>query len=173
MKFPRCSECGGEVALATRPGRTRQGRYGVFSIPDDFKTPICSQCGEQFMVPEISDVLDLLIDKELLRVGRLISECDWKKPAEVLGAAKLAASIGADQDATLIFARYLAALLGVKVGSTGPVAFIQQAPEDLKKVLEDDENRLLARAIRRVTPLVVGQDEDSFGALAVYPGLER
>lgn len=120
------------------------------------------------MVPEISDVLDLLIDKEILRVGRLISECDWKKPVEVLDAAKLAASIGADQEAALIFSRYLALLLGVEVGGTEPVAFIQQAPEDLRKVLGDAENRDLARAIRRVTPLVVGQDEDSSGALAVY-----
>lgn len=120
------------------------------------------------MVPEISGALDLLLDKELLRVGRLISECDWKKPVEVLDAAKLAASIGADQDAALIFARYLALLLGVKVGSAEPVTFIQQAPEDLRKVLEDGENRDLARAIRRVTPLVVGGDEDSSGALAVY-----
>lgn len=62
IKLPRCPECGGAVKLTAKPGRTREVKQGVvLSIPDGFKTPICSRCGEEFMIPEVSEELDCII----------------------------------------------------------------------------------------------------------------
>lgn len=56
----RCSECGSEIRLVTGPGRTRELTRGVpLQIPSDFPTPVCSGCGEEYMIPEVSDPLDL------------------------------------------------------------------------------------------------------------------
>jgi len=61
LNFPRCSECGGTVELRSAPGRTREYRRGVFlEIPEDFGIPTCMLCGEEMMVPEVSDRLDRL-----------------------------------------------------------------------------------------------------------------
>lgn len=59
-----CAECGGNVILMAKPGRTRVLFKGVtVSIPDDFKLFTCSSCGEEYMTPEISEKLDaILID---------------------------------------------------------------------------------------------------------------
>jgi DNA-directed RNA polymerase subunit RPC12/RpoP len=66
IKLPRCSECGGAMKLTAKPGRIREYRRGVvLPIPDDFETPICSRCGEEFMIPEVSDELDALLQEEL------------------------------------------------------------------------------------------------------------
>jgi transcriptional regulator with XRE-family HTH domain len=66
--LPRCPECGGEVRLATRAGRTREFRRGVMlPIPDDFEIPTCSRCGEELMTPEVSDELDAILLREHLR----------------------------------------------------------------------------------------------------------
>jgi hypothetical protein len=63
IKLPRCSECGGAVKLTAKPGRTREYRRGVvLPIPDDFETPICISCGEEFMIPEVSEELDALLE---------------------------------------------------------------------------------------------------------------
>lgn len=62
MLLPRCSECGGPVKLLCEPGRTREYKRGVFfKIPHDFEIPTCIKCGEEFMIPEISEKLDALI----------------------------------------------------------------------------------------------------------------
>jgi transcriptional regulator with XRE-family HTH domain len=66
-QLPRCSECGGKVQLLAKPGRTREYRRGVvLPIPDDFETPICTSCGEEFMIPEVSERLDALLEEEFL-----------------------------------------------------------------------------------------------------------
>lgn len=68
IKLPRCSECGGAVKLTAKPGRIREYRRGVvLPIPDDFETPICSRCAEEFMIPEVSEELDALLEREFLK----------------------------------------------------------------------------------------------------------
>ena len=74
-KLPRCSECGGAVKLIARSGRTREYRRGVaLPIPDDFEIPTCTRCGEEFMTPEISEPLDLLLERVFL--GRQVHELE-------------------------------------------------------------------------------------------------
>ncbi len=60
--FPRCPDCGGEVKLIAKEGRTRECVRGIHSpVPSDFEIPTCIQCGEESMVPEISENLDRLL----------------------------------------------------------------------------------------------------------------
>lgn len=62
MNLPRCSECGGIVHLEAKAGRTREYQCGVFlPVPDTFEIPTCQDCGEEFMIPEVSDKLDELL----------------------------------------------------------------------------------------------------------------
>lgn len=64
-KFPRCPECGGEVRMLSAPGRTREFKRGVLlSIPTEFEIPTCSQCGEEMMIPEVSEPLDALLEQQ-------------------------------------------------------------------------------------------------------------
>lgn len=65
-QLPRCAECGGEVKLTAKEGRTRTYCGGIMlPIPADFETPICSRCGEEFMISEVSEALDALLENEL------------------------------------------------------------------------------------------------------------
>lgn len=58
-EFPRCPECGGRVELTARAGRTRERWKGVFlEIPSDVQIPTCTACGEESMIPEVSEPLD-------------------------------------------------------------------------------------------------------------------
>ena len=60
-----CIECGGSVQLRSGMGRTRECVRGVKSkIPDDFLLPTCGRCGETYMSPEISSVLDELLAQQ-------------------------------------------------------------------------------------------------------------
>ncbi len=57
-----CGECGGIVT--PRPGidRTRSLEYGKpLPVPDDFLILTCGDCGETYMDPDTSDVLDRLL----------------------------------------------------------------------------------------------------------------
>lgn len=57
-----CVQCGGSVQLRSGEGRTREVVRGIKSkIPDDFLLPMCGTCGETYMYPEISSVLDKLL----------------------------------------------------------------------------------------------------------------
>jgi hypothetical protein len=57
-----CAECGGEVKMAARAGRTREQRKGVvLAIPDDFEIPTCARCGEEYLSKEGSAALDALL----------------------------------------------------------------------------------------------------------------
>lgn len=59
IDLPRCSECGGKVELKGGENRRREFRRGMFlDIPDDFLIPQCIDCGEEFMIPEVSKELD-------------------------------------------------------------------------------------------------------------------
>ena len=67
MKLPRCAECGGTVVFLAKPGRTREYRRGVaLPIPDAFEIPTCSKCGEEYMIPEVSEELDEILHQEFL-----------------------------------------------------------------------------------------------------------
>lgn len=67
IELPRCSECGSAVKLTARPGRTREYRPGVvLPIPDDFEIPTCVRCGEEFIIPEVSEPLDARLDQVFL-----------------------------------------------------------------------------------------------------------
>lgn len=68
MNFGRCDECGGRVALRFGPGRTREFLRGLrMDVPEDFGTPACERCGEEYMVPEVSEPLDELLGREFAR----------------------------------------------------------------------------------------------------------
>ena len=61
-EISRCLECGGQIKLLTKSGRVRCIKVGVLSpVPDDFPTPICDRCGEEYMTPEVSERLDELL----------------------------------------------------------------------------------------------------------------
>lgn len=61
-KVGKCVLCGGAVEMTAKPGRTREMLRGVIvPVPDDFKIPTCSSCGEEFMSLEISEPLDALL----------------------------------------------------------------------------------------------------------------
>lgn len=71
LNLPRCGECGGNVILLNKAGRKREYKHGIFlEIPEDFGIPTCSQCGEESMVPEISDELDKLLDEIYIKKGQ-------------------------------------------------------------------------------------------------------
>jgi transcriptional regulator with XRE-family HTH domain len=66
QKFPRCPECGGDVQLVARRGRTREYLRGVFlPIPKDFGIPTCTRCGEESMSADISEKLDAHLSEAL------------------------------------------------------------------------------------------------------------
>jgi hypothetical protein len=53
------------VRLLAGQGRTREYKRGVrMQIPDDFLLPTCAKCGETFWIPEISNVLDAILEKQ-------------------------------------------------------------------------------------------------------------
>jgi rubredoxin len=58
----RCPECGFYIKLMGGSGRTRLVKSGFKDIPADFLIPTCTNCGEEVMTPEISDVLDKLLE---------------------------------------------------------------------------------------------------------------
>ena len=60
------------MKLTARSGRVREYRRGVpLPIPDDFEIPTCARCGEEFMIPEVSEPLDALL--QLFFSSRFIS----------------------------------------------------------------------------------------------------
>jgi transcriptional regulator with XRE-family HTH domain/ribosomal protein S27AE len=62
LKLPRCPECGGAVEMRKAAGRTREFRRGVLlEIPQTFGIPTCTRCGEESMIPEVSDELDRVL----------------------------------------------------------------------------------------------------------------
>jgi hypothetical protein len=64
--FPRCLECGGQMELTQRRGRTRELVKGVhLPIPDDFRIPTCQSCGDEVWSPEMSDALDAQLGKQV------------------------------------------------------------------------------------------------------------
>lgn len=68
LTFGRCGECGGSIELQGGPGRTREYIRGVvLAVPPEFKTPVCSNCGEEYMVPEISERLDAVLQERVTR----------------------------------------------------------------------------------------------------------
>lgn len=65
-KFPRCPECGGEVQLKARAGRTREYLKGVrLPIPAGFGIPTCTKCGEESMSLDVSEKLDAQLSQVL------------------------------------------------------------------------------------------------------------
>jgi len=64
--YPSCLECGGQMELTARQGRTRELVKGIhLAIPGDFPIPTCRSCGEEVWAPEMSDALDALLSKQL------------------------------------------------------------------------------------------------------------
>jgi hypothetical protein len=59
--FPRCLECGGQIELVAREGRTYEIVKGHhLHIPSDFRIPTCTTCGNEIFTIEISEDLDKL-----------------------------------------------------------------------------------------------------------------
>jgi transcriptional regulator with XRE-family HTH domain len=77
MKLPRCPECGGTVQLSVGTGRTREYRRNVkLAVPDDFRIPTCTRCGEEVMIPEVSEELDKLLEGVFLaQQARQLRSC--------------------------------------------------------------------------------------------------
>jgi hypothetical protein len=64
-KIFRCAECGGNVRLHAKPGRTRDVRYGIsIEIPTDFELPTCDKCDEIYISLEQSEPLDLILEQK-------------------------------------------------------------------------------------------------------------
>jgi hypothetical protein len=58
-RWPRCPECGGDVEMIAREGRTREIERGIHvAIPSDVKIPTCTLCGEEMMSLDVSEPLD-------------------------------------------------------------------------------------------------------------------
>lgn len=74
LTFGRCADCGGTIKLQTGPGRTREYLRGVWlAVPDDFGTPVCSDCKEEYMAPEVSERLDALLRESLtVRINQCV-----------------------------------------------------------------------------------------------------
>lgn len=67
LPLPSCSECSGEILLLAKSGRTREYRRGIIlPIPEHIEIPTCNDCGEEFMIPEVSEVLDPILHTEFL-----------------------------------------------------------------------------------------------------------
>lgn len=67
QKFPMCPDCGGEVRLAARSGRTREVLRGVHvPVPADFKIPTCLKCGEESFNIELAEKLDSVLHQTLI-----------------------------------------------------------------------------------------------------------
>lgn len=76
LNLPRCPECGGKVLLLPGKNRTRDLELNQsHPIPDGFKIPTCSKCGEEYMIPEISEILDALLLKKFIYVA--IPNANW------------------------------------------------------------------------------------------------
>lgn len=75
LTFGRCADCGGKITLQTGPGRTREYLRGVWlTVPDDFGTPACSVCKEEYAVAEVSEKLDALLGARLtLRINQYVA----------------------------------------------------------------------------------------------------
>jgi transcriptional regulator with XRE-family HTH domain len=69
MQYPRCPECGSEVLLMKKEGRTREYLRGVhLFIPDDYEIPACTACGEESMNIEVSEPLDKILGENLRHI---------------------------------------------------------------------------------------------------------
>ena len=67
-RFPRCPECGGNVELCAKSGRTREHRRGVeMDIPADFGIPTCVKCGEEMLSAKISERLEAILQEQYLK----------------------------------------------------------------------------------------------------------
>lgn len=75
LTFGRCADCGGVITLQTGPGRTREYLRGLWlAVPDDFGTPACSVCKEEYAVAEVSEKLDALLSQRLtLRINQYVT----------------------------------------------------------------------------------------------------
>lgn len=52
--------------MIAKPGRTRQFKRGVhLLIPRHVMIPTCVDCGEEFMIPEVSEVLDHMLAEHI------------------------------------------------------------------------------------------------------------
>lgn len=56
-----CCDCGEEMKLLTREGRTRKYKNNVqFPIPSDFPIPTCPSCGDELWSVEMGKAMDEL-----------------------------------------------------------------------------------------------------------------
>lgn len=63
LPYGRCPSCGGDVDLCKGTGRTRAVAHDVvLAIPDDLLLPTCVRCGERPSIPEVTAVLDALLE---------------------------------------------------------------------------------------------------------------
>lgn len=64
--FPRCLECGGQMEMTQRGGRTRELVKGIhLPVPEDFQIPTCQSCGEEVWSPEMSEALDAQLCRQV------------------------------------------------------------------------------------------------------------
>lgn len=75
MKLITCGECGGDVEMVAKPGRTRDyGKGRILPIPADFELPTCVQCDEEYMDIETSSRLDAILDPDNWSIDRATAD---------------------------------------------------------------------------------------------------
>jgi hypothetical protein len=59
-----CAECGGDVVMQAKAGRTREMLVGYHvEIPADVEMPTCQNCGEEYVSLDVTEPLDRRLRK--------------------------------------------------------------------------------------------------------------
>ena len=69
LEFPICAYCAGEIRPLARAGRMRELYPGVvLPVPEDFEIPTCNGCGDEYMSPQLTQVLHGILTEMLNRI---------------------------------------------------------------------------------------------------------
>ncbi len=60
-----CGECGGEIALVAKAGRTARYAGQTVEVPADLEIPTCTGCGEEYFNEEYAGKFDDALKKAL------------------------------------------------------------------------------------------------------------
>jgi hypothetical protein len=98
--FPRCGICGGRVVPIPGVGRTRLYAHGAkpVAIPHNALIPTCNWCGETYMGPEDSSLVDASVARSLqIRAEEAEALLEQALKAGLAEAERLRVSLAASQ----------------------------------------------------------------------------